>query len=115
MSNSFANEELTLALSYIYESWFRAPVMPTIYDIIVVNKILYYFDNDISCGIKELNAELFISKGTTSKVLKKLLVNKLLIRHKSEADKRRYFYKPTEFLLNHRQIALDNFRQSLGI
>jgi len=115
MSNPNTNEKLTLALSYIYESWFRAPVIPTIYDIVVVNKILHYYDNDIICGIKELNAELLISKGTASKVLAKLKVNKLITRHKSKTDKRRCYYKPTELLLNHRQSTLDNYRKSLGV
>ena len=111
---SITTQQLTHALRQIYDIWYNAPAVPTIYDMVVLNHLLCCYDNDHNCGIKELCAELSMSKGTASKILKKCLKHDLIKTKVTPTDRRRKYYLPAELLLTSRQSALDRFREALS-
>jgi len=90
------DREITETTSKVYRTWFDISDKLSILDIVILNYIGRYYDNALRCGLKELRAELDISKSRISKSIIRWIELGLLSEIHSTADRRRRYYTPTK-------------------
>ena len=72
-------------------------------DFLILNRILFYYDENKLCGLKELNADLNLENSILSKHLKKISTTNFVNTINQGLDKRRRFFKPSVHFLNARK------------
>ena len=106
--------DLTLLCHELFQFWSNVKVGITISELRVINKIFYYYDNNIDCGHKELVADLNIPSSALSKLLKSWLQESgVITTKKSKTDKRRNYYYPSEEYLAHRESFIDQMKSKI--
>jgi len=104
------DREISRTTAKVYNSWFNISNKLLILDVVVLNNVGSCFDRSCPCGLKELHAEMKVSKSRISKSLIKWVDLGYLEEIDSGTDRRRRFYKPTELMLNSRDAAFEAIR-----
>ena len=105
-----AGKDITLLCNVIYQKWTDFGKNISLSEMRIINKIFHYYDNDMACGHKELVADLNIPSSVLSKLLKIWLNSGFIKTKKSDKDKRRNFYYPSEELLTRRDDLFNDFK-----
>ena len=107
------DETIASATMKIYEGWFSISNSLTIIDLVILNRMTHYHDMKLNCGLKELAADLNISKSCISKAILRWANGGFITKTSSNNDGRRHFFIPTPMLLEKRAKAFENLRQAL--
>jgi len=104
------DSEISRTTAKVYISWFKISNKLLILDIVVLNNVGSCNDRCSPCGLKELSAEMKVSKSRISKSLIKWVDLGYLEEVDSTTDRRRRFYKPTELMIKSRYTAFKAIR-----
>jgi len=88
-------KHMTLLCGEILQFWIGFRTGVSLSEIRVINKIFFYYDNNLDCG--------HIPSSALSKILKNWLTECSISTKKSSKDKRRNFYYPSANLVKHRE------------
>lgn len=105
------DREISNTTLKVYTSWFNISDKLSILDIIVLNRMGFYYDQGMECGLKEMQAELNVSKSRLHKCITRWVDLGFLTEIESQKDKRRRFFMPTELMVNSRDVAFKDIRE----
>ena len=105
------DQEISRTTAKVYDSWFKISDRLSILDIVVLNNVGSCNDRCSPCRLKELQAELKITKSRISKSIAKWIELGFLIEVNSKTDRRRRFYEPTKLMSKSREIAFNSIRE----
>jgi len=104
-------KEFSIFAENLYRIWFENYPNITLAEMMILNRIGLYYDQNISCCHKEISADLDLSKSTISKYLKKFIALGVICSKKAGNDKRRNYYYPSKRALEDRDIGYEALKR----